>query len=194
MEQNGFDPGIYIDRDGTALILIHQDDALIQSWANRCGDSLQLLAVYYAAISGLDVSALVNLQEVCMYSNRRMSSLVGLEKSTKLTCLYLIYCEELIDAPGLEDLTQLTTLFLRKCKCIPSRFSLEKLKQLTELEISWSDSLTELPGLEKLIQLNKLDLSRCERLTALPGLEKLVQLTKLDLFGCSQLIALFRRH
>ena len=75
LEEAGLKPGIYINRDGTALVQINQSEEYIQSWADRCGSRLQILAVYHAAIPELDVSRLVNLQEICLYQNYLLSSL-----------------------------------------------------------------------------------------------------------------------
>ena len=190
LEQAGLEPGFYISSWGDALVLIHQNDAHIQQYVDRCKDDLKILRIHNTSLSSLNVSSLANLQKLYVMGNHALSSLEGLKNLTQLTTLELYDCKSLTALPGLENLTQLTTLELYECNSLTALPELENLTQLTSLNLSFCRRLAALPELENLTQLTSLNLSWCERLTALPRLDNLTHMTKLVLENCCKLTTL----
>ena len=190
LEEAGMKPGVYTNRWGTWLILIHPEEADIQNAVDRCAGRLVSLEAYNTSIPELDVSACPRLEKLRVWDDERLLRILGLERMERLTILNLSACSGLRELPGLERLKQLPALYLSGCSGLTELPGLERLERLTRLDLSGCSGLTELPGLEGLEQLTELDLSRCIGLKELPGLERLEQLTELNLRGCSGLTEL----
>lgn len=110
-------------------------------------------------------------------SYNNLTSIEGIQKLTKLTCLDLD-SNLLTDIEPLEKLTKLRVLDLGDNK-LTSIKSLSKLTNLTLLNLSYNQ-ITSTEGLEKLIDLEALELSY-NSLTSLKGLRKLTKLEHLHL-------------
>lgn len=185
-----FESGVYTDRGGYLLLLIHPQDSFLMYCLNRCSNQLQQLELYNTTFGSLVLSDYTSLEQLSIVRNVNLSVIHGLDKLTSLKKLDLSECSILKDLPGLERLTSLTKLALSMCDSLTGLPGLDKLTSLTELDLSMCDSLTELPNLKNLITLSYLDLAECERLTGLYGLENLSALTDLDLNNCNSLTEL----
>ena len=182
--------GLYVNRDGDWLILIHPEESEIEAYLNRCGNALRSLRINYTALTELDVSALTALEELHVKRNPKLPCIHGLTPLTSLTALNLSLCDSLTQLPPLESLTQLTSLDLSRCSSLTQLPPLDSLSQLTELNLSDCYSLTQLPPLDSLSKLTRLNLSNCASLTHLPPLDSLSQLTELYLSFCRRLTQL----
>ena len=175
----GLQSGIYVNRTGDRLLLIHPGETAMGQYLARLGTRLKKLKLYNSTFRRLDLSSLTVLERLSILDNEKLESLKGLGQLTSLSSLYLYECSSLTQLPGLEKLTNLSSLDLSNCSSLTQLPGLEKLTNLSSLDLSYCSSLTQLPGLEKLTNLSSLDLSGCSSLTQLPGLEKLTNLSTL---------------
>ena len=152
-------PGVYVNRTGEWLLLIHPQEDDLQEALDRFGPRLKTLHLFCTTLTTLDLSAFQSLE---VLDARKNPNIIAL--------------------PGLENLTQLTRLHLSGCRSLEQISGLEKLTQLTRLDLAGCRSLEQISGLENLTQLTLLNLSRCKKLTVLPdGLRRLRSLRYLDL-------------
>ena len=182
LEEAGMKPGVYTNRWGTWLILIHPEEADIQNAVDRCAGRLVSLEAFNTSIPELDVSACPQLEILRVRDDTRLLRVPGLERLGRLTELRLSGCNSLKELPNLERLKRLSELILTRCIGLRELPGLEELEELWSLDLAGCSGLTELRGLEHLQQLTELDLSRCSGLRELPeGIRGLKSLRRLNL-------------
>ena len=168
LKHAGMYPGVYTNRRGTWLLLIHPEEANIQRVLDRCGVRLRSLEAYHTQLRELDISPCPLVAGLRIWHNEGLQRLSGLEQLQQLTWLDLSRCSGLRELHGLEHLQQLTWLDLSECSGLTELHGLEHLQQLTKLYFHGCSGLTELPeGIRGLKSLRKLDLSEM-KLKTLP--------------------------
>ena len=162
------EPGMYTNRRGTFLLLIHPEEADIQKVVDRFGGRLRSLEAYDTQLRELDISPCPLVADLRIRRDKRLQHLSGLEGLQQLTMLDLSGCSTLVELHGLEGLQHLIGLNLSGCCDLRELHGLEHLQQLTELDLSRCSSLVELPGgIRELKSLRHLNLSRM-KLKTLP--------------------------
>ena len=183
LEASPLRPGVYINRTGEWMLLVHPQEDGLQETLDRFGPRLKTLSMYCTTLTTLDLSALRSLEVLDTWKNLHIIVLLGLENLKQLTSLYLSGCSSLVQIPGLENLQRLTRLDLFGCSSLEHISGLENLKQLTSLELSRCKKLTVLPdGLGRLRSLRRLDLSHMELKTLPDWLPDIAEGFNLDKF------------
>ena len=158
LEAAGLKPGMYINRGGDWLLLIHPEETVIQTALNLGGKSLKALELYHTSLQNLDVSSCTGLNSFCIKNDTA-----------------------LLEIHGLSELKQLTTLRFRRCSNLTQLPPMDNLEQLTELDLSGCSSLTRLPSLDSLTKLTELYLSGCTIIELPDGIRSMKALRRLDL-------------
>lgn len=158
LQASGLKPGVYINRGGDWLLLIHPEETVIQTALNLGGKSLKSLELYHTSLQNLDVSSCTGLNSFCIKNDTA-----------------------LLEIHGLSELKQLTTLRIRRCSNLTQLPPMDNLEQLTELDLSGCSSLTRLPSLDSLTKLTELYLSGCTIIELPDGIRSMKALRRLDL-------------
>ena len=158
LEAAGMKPGVYTNRNGDWLLLIHPEETVIQTALNLSGKSLKLLELYHTALQNLDVSSCTDLKSFCVENDMALSTIHGLPQLKLLTTLRIRGCSSLTQLPPMDNLDQLTELDLSGCSSLIQLPLPDSLTRLTELYLSGC-GITELPdGIRSMKALRRLDI------------------------------------
>lgn len=145
LEATELKPGMYINRSGDWLLMVHPEEYEIGTALNLSGKTLKSLEQYHTALLSLDVSSCAVLERLHVQNDSVLLDIQGLTQLKQLTVLYLQGCNSITQLPPLDSLTRLTTLDLSGCSSLAQLP--EGIRHLTSLRKLFLHGLTlqELP-------------------------------------------------
>lgn len=133
LEAAGMKPGMYINRNGDWLLLIHPEEVTIQTVLTLGGKFLKSLELCHTAFKNLDVSSCTALESFSVKNDTVLSNIYGLSQMKLLTILQICGCRSLTQLPLMDTLDLLTELNLSGCGIIELPDGIRHMKALRRL-------------------------------------------------------------